>query len=520
MKNSYALLVAACLLLGCPLFSQTPPFTLEIEEATYSDWPGLHSFAFGEWDGKWVIMAGRINGLHGFFSFTAFPESSANANIWVMDVKTGDTWSFDVNNMPDPIAGPLLATNPQFVQQGKYLYIIGGYGKNTGVDDFITWSSLLAVDLETLVPAIINGGDPEASFRVLNDERLRVCGGEMHELGEDLYLVGGHNFGGLYSSNGVPTFTQTYTQEIRKFRIADNGVDLSIQNYQAFQHPEYHRRDMNMAPTLRPDGQKALAVFGGVFQPNRDLPYQHPIFIDETGIEVDESYFQQMCQYTCPVLPIFEATRQEMHHVFFGGISLHSFDENSQTLQPDSLMPFINDIALFTKTKDGASSESVLPVRFDALLGSNAKFVFAEDAPVFDNKVLKMNDLQDRTLAGYIFGGIQAVIPNVTPSSSSNRLFKVYVTPSVSATEESLTTVPVSAYPNPFSDEINLSLPAGFLPEGSRIFTTQGQLVWQNATGKNVVRQSEEALKKLEPGIYYLEMRQGENAARLKLVRI
>lgn len=36
--------------LKVPVFSQNKvPFSLEMEEITYKDWPGLHSFAFGEW---------------------------------------------------------------------------------------------------------------------------------------------------------------------------------------------------------------------------------------------------------------------------------------------------------------------------------------------------------------------------------------------------------------------------------------------------------------------------------------
>ena len=41
------------------------PFAINIEEITYEDWPGLHSFAFGEWDDYWVFIGGRLNGLHG-----------------------------------------------------------------------------------------------------------------------------------------------------------------------------------------------------------------------------------------------------------------------------------------------------------------------------------------------------------------------------------------------------------------------------------------------------------------------
>ncbi len=219
MKNAlFALLLLFFSLSNA--FSQTVPFEVELEEVNFPDLPALHSFAFGEWDGKWVFLGGRSNGLHGFFPFSGFPVASANSYLWVVDGQTGESWSFDVNELPDALAEPLLATNPQYVQQGKYLAIIGGYGKKKANDDFVTHPTLLVVDLETLVPAIVGGGDPAGSFMLLQDERMRVCGGDMLRLGDYVYLVGGHDFAGLYNSSGAPTFIQTYTSEIRRFKIA------------------------------------------------------------------------------------------------------------------------------------------------------------------------------------------------------------------------------------------------------------------------------------------------------------
>ena len=71
-----------------PLLSQVtaPPFTITLEEVTYSDWPGIHSFALGEWDGRWLIMTGRTGGLHGFLPPTPFPIIDANKQIHLFDL--------------------------------------------------------------------------------------------------------------------------------------------------------------------------------------------------------------------------------------------------------------------------------------------------------------------------------------------------------------------------------------------------------------------------------------------------
>ncbi len=521
MKFFFSFFLACACIFPTSLFSQNLPFTLELEEATHEDWPGLHSFAFGKWEGKCVFVAGRSNGLHGFFPFTAFPSSDANPYIWVMDAASGETWNWDVNDLAPDIQGQLLSSNPQYFQKDNFLYMTGGYGKVPASDDFITWPKLTAFDLEILIPLIINGQDPSPAIRQYTDERFRICGGEMHELGEDVFLVGGHDFAGLYSSNGVPTFTQTYTSEILRFRIEDNGTDLAIQDFTVFQGPEFHRRDGNLAALMMPDGSPALGVYGGVFKPDVDAPYLHPIYISPNEIEVDSSYFQKMSQYTCALLPMFDDAAQTMYTVLFGGISLHYYDEASAQLVPDSLMPFINDITTLVRLPDGSHGEHLLDVKFDALLGTNAKFIPADGVPFFDNNVLKINDLTERTLVGYIYGGIHAVIPNITPSDASNRLFKVWLTPAVSGTEE-LAEVHLYAYPNPFSHEISLGLPPNFNPEKIVVTDLSGQTLWQFFPdgSDEAVRQAEAFLRGAKPGVYFLELENGRQKGRLKLVKI
>lgn len=507
--------------LALPLFSQLP-FTIEMEETTFQDWPGLHSFAFGEYDGKWVFLAGRSNGLHGFFPFTGFPISEANDKIWVMDAESGEVWDWDVAGFSEEIEGPLLSSNPQFAQRGKYLYIAGGYGKDMAADDFITWPTLLSVDLEMLVPAIVNGSSPEAAFRLLTDERMRVCGGEMALLGDDFYLVGGHDFAGLYNSSGMPTFTQTYTSEIRRFSIADDGAGFSIENYEAFGDSEYHRRDGSLAPLFLPDGRPALGFYGGVFQPSADLPFQHPIYIASGNIETDASYFQKMSQYTCPVVPLFDEENGTMYSAFFGGISLH-YKDGDNGLVADSLMPFINEVSVFVRHADGSSKEVVTDLGFDELLGTNAKFILSPDAPHFDNKVLKLNDLQGRTMVGYVYGGIKALLPNITPSEGSNRLFKIFIKPIVSPTKNQVPEeVHAYVFPNPFSRQAEIRLPGNFRPEELKVINLAGEIVWRakQVNTDELMRQAALFLENTQPGVYFLKMDGKGKTARVKVMKM
>lgn len=495
------------------------PFSIELEEITYPKWPGLHSFAFGEWNGYWIMIAGRSNGLHGFFPFTGFPNASANDKIWVMRPDNGEVWEQSLRNFSTDLADALRVSNPQFVQLGQYLYIVGGYGQRSSDQNFITFPNLVAVDLDALLKAIVeNKGDARSAFRLLQDERMRVCGAEMHKLGDWIYLVGGHNFSGLYSKEGTEV-KQTYTSEIRRFHIQDDGSKLNITDYSAEAHPEFHRRDGNLAAVITTEGKSALAYYGGVFQPTADLPYLNPIYIQSNSIRIDSSYEQLMCQYTCPILPIYDSKTRNMHSVFFGGISKHYYNRSEKKLVEDEAMPFVKDIAVFSRLANGRSEEQILPLQFDELLGSNAKWITAPSIPQYNNGVIKLEGLTGRSLAGYIFGGIKAAIPNITPSSASNRLFKIYLKPALSTSTPTLQNIQFGVYPNPASATVALRLPSAFKPQQAVLMDFQGRVL-QTWTQIQDINHLEKYLSNLPKGIYCLYLQDQYSSGSSRLVKL
>lgn len=462
MKKFTSLLIFCIFLLPNLSFTQTDdlPFSIELEDISFDNWEGLHSFAFAEWNDLWIFVGGRTNGLHGFFLATGFPVSSANDAIFVMDPSTGEVWTYDVNLLTDRLTEVLRATNGQYIQSGNFLYITGGYGKSIITDKFVTFPTLTSIQLDILVPAIINGTSASHAFQQITDTRLQVCGGEMLALGGDFYLVGGNDFSGRYSDD-ESEFIQVYTNEIRKFNINNQDGILSISNYTAFSgSAEYHRRDFSLAPVIFPDNSEGLAVYGGVFRPDAPLPYEHPIYISENDIQIDESYSQKMSHYTCPVIPLYDAEDQNMYSIFFGGLSWNYYDHENDEFIQDDLVPFIDDITTFVKRADGTSTEIVLPVQFNDFLGSNAKFILNSDVPHHDNKVIKLEEITERTLLGYIFGGIKAQFRNFTPSSASKRLFAVYLTPTISSKVSSPIpqTLKLLIIPNPSSDKVEVKL--------------------------------------------------------------
>ena len=125
--------------------------------------------------------------------------------------------------------------------------------------------------------AIINGQAIATHFRQITDTRLQVTGGYLDRLDDFYYLAGGQKFEGRYNPMGPthgPGFVQVYTDAIKKFKINDDGVNLSISEYSAWTDADnLHRRDYNMCPQVFANGESGFTIFSGVFQPNVDLPW-------------------------------------------------------------------------------------------------------------------------------------------------------------------------------------------------------------------------------------------------------
>src|SRR5271155_4364214 len=67
------------------LASNSVPFSIQIEQAVFSLPSGLQSYVVGTSGGKWLLLAGQINGLHGFNPSNNFPADTQNTTIFVVD---------------------------------------------------------------------------------------------------------------------------------------------------------------------------------------------------------------------------------------------------------------------------------------------------------------------------------------------------------------------------------------------------------------------------------------------------
>jgi hypothetical protein len=454
------------------LFSQTTPFNVVIEPMSIDGIGGLQAYTFGQHNGKWLIIGGRLDGLHRRQPFAAFDVAGNNNQLIVIDPVTKEKWTAPIASLPVGLREQMSSTNMNFHQDGKYLYIVGGYGFNASSNSKKTFENLTAVDVPAVIDAVISGTPFTSYFRQIFDQKFAVTGGQLKMINNTFYLVSGNRFDGNYNPGGNPSYVQVYTDAIRKFNIINDGIALSVTHLVTITDAAYlHRRDFNAVPQILPNGAEGITAFSGVFQQLADLPFLHSVNIDSVDYAINNSFQQYYNHYHCPVLPLYSALSNEMHTVFFGGIA--QFYDSQGTLVQDDNVPFVNTIARVSRTSTGAMAEYKLPIVMPSLLGTGAEFIPIKTVPHYKNEVIKLDEFTaDTTLVGYIYGGISSTAPNIfftntgTQSSASSQIFKVYVVKDGTMgvdliNEQSIGTLKVNVYPNPnegnFTIKFNLN---------------------------------------------------------------
>lgn len=447
------------------------PFTIVFEEQTYTGkapLPRLQSYTSAVTEaGDLFIVGGRRQGLHTFNGAPAinFVRDSANNFLFVIDPKTGDQWSFDVKQLSDDFSAPLQSTNMQSYhdEASDFLYLVGGYGWKADGSDMQTFGTVIQFKLEDMAKAIKSGASVQAIqglMKIGKDDRLAITGGELIFLNGSFYLVFGQRFDGQYRAFGGSDFTQEYSNQYRTFRL--DPQTLKITAYGAVGNSgvdqPFHRRDGNIFESIDPNtGAPIISALGGVFKPGIIGAYDYPIYISGPGsYSMDSTIHQRFSQYECPVITIYQASAQDtsVYHTLFGGISSHYYNQTAaQKAAFDTVtaqgrndgFPFISDVSTFQRSADGTYHEFILPdpIVNNRLLGSSIPFIenpaLVSGGLAFSNGVIQLNKLPvgEKTLVGYIYGGIEAEFPlPLKPNSGtfvSNTLFAVYVTNTPSA---------------------------------------------------------------------------------------
>ncbi len=395
----------------------TFPYDVQLTPITIANLPGLHSYAFAQHNGKWLILGGRKDGIHARQPFNAFPNAQNNTNIYVVDIATQQSWSASVNALPTSIKEQLQSTNMNFHQDGSTLYIIGGYAFSATANDHITFNKLTTVDVPNVIDAVINGSTITSYFKQIADPIFQNTGGQLGKIGNDFYLVGGQTFTGRYNPMGNPTFVQTYVPKIQKFTIDNSGTQLSFSNYSAVTDAVHlHRRDYNLVPQVFPDGEEGYTISSGVFQINADLPFLYPVDVRSNGYFPQTQFNQYLSNYHCGKISLYDQTENRMHSIFFGGISQYYY--NGTALVQDNNVPFVKTISRVTRLADGTLSEHNFPVEMPNLKGAGAEFIPNTALPHYTNEVIKLNESPGTEFViGHLYGGIQS--PTINPFSNN-----------------------------------------------------------------------------------------------------
>ncbi len=393
-------------------------YSVTLEPYSIPDLDGIHSYAHGQHAGKWVIIGGRLDGIHARQPFNAFPASQNNTNIQVVDPITATVWSTPLNSLPTGLREQLQSTNMQFYQDGDLLIIIGGYAYSSSEGDHITFPNLTTVNVPSLIDDIINGNAIDGNFQQITDDVFAVTGGYLGKIGEEFYLVGGHRFDGRYNPMNHATFVQTYTDAIRKFQLNNINGSWSFDNYTVISDPVHlHRRDYNLLPQVYLDGEIGYTIFSGVFQLNEDLPFLYPVDITADGYEPVGSFNQYLCNYHTAHAALFDEDANNMHNLFFGGISQYYY--SGSTMMQDDNVPFVKTISRVSRGADGLLSEVRLPIEMPGYLGAGAELILNETLPMVAPGIVDLSAIsEDSFLLGYIVGGIES--PTQNPFSFNN----------------------------------------------------------------------------------------------------
>ncbi len=498
-----------------PVMGQQPRFSIEIEEVGFPGFPGLQSFAHAQYEGKWIIVGGRTDGLHRRQPFAAFLAADNNQMIYVADIQSGEVWSRPLSDLPVPLREQLQSTNMEFVQRDSTLYLIGGYGFSATANDHITYPQLVAVDLPGLIGDVIQNVSMQSRFRSLTDNRLRVTGGYLGYLDQRFYLVGGQNFQGRYNPMDPghgPGFIQQYTNAIKSFEIADDGTSLSIQAYQETADSlVLHRRDYNMTPQIFADSTKGFTAFSGVFQYQTDLPWLDVVDISPAGYAVDDSFRQYLNQYHSAHAELYSAGANEMYNLFFGGMSQY-YPDSSGLLIEDTNVPFVRTLSLVTRFADGSRHEQAIGT-MPALLGASAAFFPAENLITDESGIYMLDEIPaGKTLLGYVAGGIESTQPNIffintgVQSDASSRIFKV----SINRTTTNLdmprqSNLSWEAGPNPARNVVQVNLYSENPSDGClRLADLSGKILWQERVTFADEKKVSVPVKDFSEGMYLL----------------
>ncbi|MFN3445416.1 MAG: hypothetical protein ACK44D_06730, partial [Bacteroidia bacterium] len=187
------------LLIALNVSAQISDYNIAVKPHQITNLPGLQSFVWAKQNHQWLIIGGRLDGLHRRQPNAAFAASGNNTNIYLVNTLTNQTKSVSVNVLPASIAEQLQSTNMEFHQHGNTLYLVGGYGYSATAANHITHNKITSINVNGLIQAIDNSTNIAPHIKQITNENMAVTGGHLGMINDTLYLVCGNRFNGRYN---------------------------------------------------------------------------------------------------------------------------------------------------------------------------------------------------------------------------------------------------------------------------------------------------------------------------------
>lgn len=507
MKSTLTLTLT--LSLAITTIAQSFNYSIFLEPLPIENLDGTHSYAFGQHDGKWLIVGGRKDGIHARQPFNAFPAAQNNDEMMVIDPESGQVWSANLGSLGVPLREQLQSTNMCFHQLEDTLYIAGGYAFSNSAADHITFPYLTTVIVSQTMDAIINNTAYSGSIKQTMDTRMAVTGGHLAFMNDQFILVGGHRFDGRYNPMGHNTFVQTYTNAIRKFGVNNSGNTPAISSFsEIVDAVNLHRRDYNLIPQIFPDGTAGYSISSGVFQVNVDLPYLYPVDIHSNGIAAQTSFNQYLSNYHSAVATLYDTANSINHSVFFGGMSRHYY-ANGALIQDDQV-PFVKTISRVSRDANNALTEYNLPIEMPNYQGAGSEFFPVESLLMNAHEVIAIAETSaDSIMIGYIYGGITSETTNpftantTAQTAADESVFKVWLIPSGTVGTKAVSSshgFDVEVFPNPSHGAVRAKITAPSSGEGSiLVVDSRGNLVHDLLI--NRINEGENEIEIFEAGV-------------------
>lgn len=466
-------------------------YNIQLEEIQLQGLGGIQSFAHASLNNKFLIIGGRLDGLHQRQPFASFDIAGHNNQLILIDPLNNRVWKKDLSGLLPSIAEQLSATNMQYVQVGDYVYLFGGYGYSNTASDHITYPNVTAINLPLTINAIINNLSIVPYIRQIQDADFAITGGQLRKINNSYYLIGGQKFDGRYNPMGHSTFTQTYVDAYWKFDLLDDGTSFQIINKTKTINAElFHRRDYNAVAQILPNRQQGITAFSGVFQAQADIPFLNSVNIDSAGYSLNVDFSQYYNHYHCANIALYDELKNEMHTLFFGGIA--QYFDSAGILVQDNSVPFVKTIARVSRNANNEMIEVKLPVEMPGYLGAGAEFLQLDGIETYSNEVLKINSMKkDTNFIGYIYGGINSTAKNIfwindgTQSSANSTLYKVSLLKSLNTGTQTINAqsnnkIHLQLYPNPAKSRVHLyfsSISEG--PVKVELYNEEGKLIYE-----------------------------------------